>query len=117
MRETRMSGRATPPAGARAVTAEVACGDRPGPSSRPRLGVLDFNPIQYHAPLYQLMTRRARIELDVLFLTDDGHRPVVDPGFGVPVTWDIDLLSGYEHHFLTTSGRRRQALSRVARLV
>ena len=104
-------------AGARAVTAEVACGDRPDPSSRPRLGILDFNPIQYHAPLYQLMARRARIELDVLFLTDDGHRPVVDPRFGVPVAWDIDLLSGYEHHFLTTSGRRRPALSRVTHLV
>jgi glycosyltransferase involved in cell wall biosynthesis len=83
---------------------------------RPRLGVVDFNPIQYRTPLYQLITRRARVELDVLFLTDDGHRPVVDPGFGVPVTWDIDLLSGYEHQFLTMSGRAPSALSRVARL-
>ena len=116
MSETRMSGGATTPAGARAVAAEVASGDRPGPGSRPRLGVLDFNPIQYHTPLYQLMTRRARVELDVLFLTDNGHRPVVDPGFGVPVAWDIDLLSGYEHQFLTTSDRHPSALSRVARL-
>lgn len=94
----------------------VACEDRPGQASRPRLGVLDFNPIQYHAPLYQLMTRRARVELDVLFLTDDGYRPVVDPGFGVPVTWDIDLLTGYEHQFMTMSGRHPAALRRVARL-
>ena len=71
--------------------------------NRPRLGVLDFNPIQYRTPLYQLIARRARVELDVLFLTDDGHCPVVDAGFGVPVTWDIDLLSGYEHQFLMTS--------------
>ena len=116
MSETRMSGGATTPAGTQAVAAEVASGGRPGPSSRPRLGVLDFNPIHYHTPLYQLMTRRARVELDVLFLTDVGHRPVVDPGFGVPVTWDIDLLSGYEHQFLTTSARRPSALSRVALL-
>ena len=54
--------------------------------------------------------------MDVLFLTDDGHCPVVDPGFGVPVAWDIDLLSGYEHQFLTMSGRHPSALSRVARL-
>ena len=85
--------------------ARVACGDRPGQGSRPRLGVVDFNPIQYHTPLYQLIARRASLELDVLFLTDAGHRPVVDPGFGVPFTWDIDLLSGYEHQFLTMSGR------------
>ena len=62
------------------------------------------------------MTRRARVELDVLFLTDDGHSPVVDPGFGIPVTWDIDLLSGYKHQFLTTSGSHPPALSRVTRL-
>jgi glycosyltransferase involved in cell wall biosynthesis len=98
------------------MAAEVACGDRRGASSRPRLGVLDFNPIQYHAPLYQLMTRRGRVELDILFLTDDGHSPVVDPGFGVPVAWDIDLLSGYEHQFLTTSVTHPPAVSRVVRL-
>jgi glycosyltransferase involved in cell wall biosynthesis len=116
MSKTRMSPGATTPAGAQAGVAEVASGDRPGPSGRPRLGVLDFNPIQYHTPLYQLITRRARVELDVLFLTDDGHRPVVDPGFGVPVTWDIDLLSGYQRQFMTTSGRQPAALRRVARL-
>ena len=71
---------------------------------------LHFNPIQYHTPLYQLMARRGRIELDVLFLTDDGHGPVVDTEFGVPVAWDIDLLSGYEHQFLTTAGRHPLAL-------
>ena len=109
-----MSRGATTPEDPPTAAARVACGDRPDPSSRPRLGVLDFNPIQYHTPLYQLMTRRGRVELDVLFLTDDGHTPVVDPGFGVPVTWDIDLLSGYEHQFLTTSGGHSPAWSRMA---
>ena len=115
MSETRMPGGATAPV-AQAVAAEIASGDWPGPSSRPRLGILDFNPIQYHTPLYQLITRRARVELDVLFLTDDGNRPFVDPRFGVPVTWDIDLLSGYKRQFMTTSGRTPGALRRVARL-
>lgn len=87
-----------------------------GQDGRPRLGVVDFNPIQYRTPLYQLITRRARVELDVLFLTDDGHRPFVDPGFGIPVTWDIDLLSGYEHQFLMTSSGCSSARSRMARL-
>jgi glycosyltransferase involved in cell wall biosynthesis len=95
---------------------QVADDDQPGQGGRVRLGVVDFHPIQYHAPLYQLMTRRGRVELDVLFLTDDGHRPAVDPGFGVPVTWDIDLLSGYEHRFLTTSGGHSSARSRMAHL-
>ena len=116
MSEARVPEGTTISAGVQPGTAEVAGGDRPGPGSQPRLGVLDFNPIQYHTPLYQLVTRRARVELDVLFLTDNGHRPVVDPGFGVSVAWDIDLLSGYEHQFLMTSSGHSPALSRVARL-
>ncbi len=72
---------------------------------RPRLGVLAHGPIQYHAPLYQLLASRRNVELDVLYLADRGHHPLVDPGFGVPVAWDIDLLSGYRHRFLTTTER------------
>jgi hypothetical protein len=56
----------------------VACQDPPDQGSRPRLGVVDFGPIQYHTPLYQLITPRARVELDVLFLTDNGHRSFVE---------------------------------------
>jgi len=48
--ETRMSGGATTPTGTQAVAAGITSGDRFVPSSRPRLGVLDFNPIQYHTP-------------------------------------------------------------------
>jgi len=70
---------------------------------RPKLGVLDFNPIQYHAPLYQRLTRRGKVDLDVLYLSDRGYRAAIDRGFGVCVTWDIDLLSGYVQNFLNTS--------------
>jgi glycosyltransferase involved in cell wall biosynthesis len=93
---------------------EVARADRPGEGNQVRLGIVDFHPIQYHAPLYQLIARRARVELDVLFLSD--HAAVVDPGFGVPVTWDIDLLSGYEHQFLMASGKFSSTRSRMVHL-
>ena len=62
--------------------------------------MLDLHPIQYHAPLYRRLTARANVRLDVLYLSDQGLKPVLDPGFGVPVAWDIDLVSGYEHEFL-----------------
>jgi glycosyltransferase involved in cell wall biosynthesis len=116
MGETQISGDAATLTGVRAAVAEVEYDDRPSASSRPGLGVLDFNPIHYHTSLYELMTRRARVELDVLFLGDSGLRPVLDPGFGVSIAWGIDLLSGYEHQFLTTADRRSGAVSRVARL-
>jgi glycosyltransferase involved in cell wall biosynthesis len=69
-------------------------------SGPPRLGVVDFNPIQYHVPLYQELAERDQVQLGVLYLSDRGLRPSFDPGFGVPVAWDIDLLSGYRSEFL-----------------
>jgi glycosyltransferase involved in cell wall biosynthesis len=73
----------------------------------PRLGVLDLHPIQYHTPLYQRLTARANVRLDVLYLSEHGLKPVLDPGFGVPIAWDIDLLSGYKHEFLPGSPSAR----------
>lgn len=71
----------------------------------PKLGILAYGPIQYHTPLYQLLAERENLELDVLFLSDAGYHPVDNDLFGVSVAWDIDLLSGYEHHFLTTAAQ------------
>jgi Glycosyl transferases group 1 len=64
-------------------------------ASRPRLGVLATHPIQYQAPLYQEIARRGMVDLEVAFLSSGGAQPVHDPGFGVMLAWDIDLLSGY----------------------
>jgi glycosyltransferase involved in cell wall biosynthesis len=68
---------------------------------RPRLGILATHPIQYQAPLYQELARRAVVELDVAYLSSTGAEPVHDPGFGITFTWDIDLLSGYRWTELT----------------
>jgi glycosyltransferase involved in cell wall biosynthesis len=84
---------------------------------RPRLGVFALHPIQYHAPLYQQLASRGRVQLDVLFSRDTGSRHGVDPGFGVSVTWNIDLLSGYEHSFLQGSRHRAGRSGAVGRLV
>jgi glycosyltransferase involved in cell wall biosynthesis len=72
----------------------------------PRLGVLDFNPIQYHAPLYQRLSMRGNVHLDVLYLSNHGYSPVFDPGFGATISWNIDLLSNYNHKFLSSNGKR-----------
>jgi glycosyltransferase involved in cell wall biosynthesis len=57
--------------------------------------VLATHPIQYQAPLYQELARRGVVDLDVAFLSSAGASPVHDPGFGVTLAWDIDLLGGY----------------------
>ena len=62
---------------------------------RPRLGVLATHPIQYQAPLYQELSRRGVVDLEVAFLSSRGAEPYRDPGFGVTVAWNVDLLAGY----------------------
>jgi glycosyltransferase involved in cell wall biosynthesis len=85
--------------------------------TKPRMGVLAYGPIQYHTPLYQLLARRGNVELDVLYLSDGGYRPAIDPGFGVPVAWDIDLLSGYAHRFLATAEHPAGRVGRMRALL
>lgn len=70
-------------------------------SSRPRLGVLATHPIQYQAPLYQELARRGAVDLEVAYLSTAGASPVRDPGFGIMLAWDIDLLGGYRSTELT----------------
>lgn len=69
-------------------------------ASRPRLGVLATHPIQYQAPLYQELSRRGVVNLEVAFLNKRGAEPYRDPGFGVTVAWDVDLLGGYRWTWL-----------------
>ena len=71
----------------------------PGPAAltrdRPRLGVLATHPIQYQAPLYAELARRRAVHLEVAYLGRAGSAPCYDPGFGITLEWDIDLLAGY----------------------
>ncbi len=68
----------------------------------PKLGVLDLWPIQYKGPLYRRLASRGNVDVEVLYLSDKGYSATLDSQFGVPVAWDIDLLDGYKHSFLTT---------------
>jgi glycosyltransferase involved in cell wall biosynthesis len=75
--------------------------DAEGSAPLPRLGVFDLQPIQYHTPLYQRLTARSTVALDVLYARQDGFRAELDAaGFGVRIAWDIDLLAGHRHQFL-----------------
>ena len=89
----------------------------PTQQAQPKLGILDFNPIQYHTPLYKLITSRGNIDLDVLFLSDHGYRSAVDPEFGVPVAWDIDLLSDYKYRFLKAGSAPKHRACLTAALI
>jgi len=75
--------------------------------------VLATHPIQYQAPLYQELARRGAVDLDVAYLSSAGATPFRDPGFGVTLAWDIDLLGGYRSTALT----RRPLAGKAAWLV
>jgi len=72
-----------------------------------RLAVLNSHPIQYFAPLYAYLNRDAGLEVTALYCSDFSLRGAVDPGFRQPVSWDVDLLSGYEAAFLGKNAARR----------
>lgn len=68
---------------------------------RPRVGIVTSHPIQYFSPLYDLLSRRGILNLSVTYWNDAGYRPAWDAGFGTVHEWDIDLVGGHRHEFLT----------------
>ena len=58
------------------------------------------HPIQHFCPLWQNLARRPGVELRVFYYSRHGVEGSLDQEFGIKVTWDVDLLTGYMHEFL-----------------
>ncbi len=66
-----------------------------------RLAIITTHPIQYNAPLFELLTQRGIIELKVFYTWGKSVlKNKFDPGFGKVINWDIDLLNGYKYNFI-----------------
>lgn len=65
------------------------------------LAVIETHPIQYHAPVYRELQSRFGISVSAIYASDFSVAGYIDTEFGVSFAWDTDLLSGYEHQFLT----------------
>ncbi|GMV78647.1 MAG: hypothetical protein AMXMBFR79_17770 [Chitinophagaceae bacterium] len=63
------------------------------------LAIIITHPIQYYAPVFQLLAKRCNLKV---FYTwgEDVLKDKYDPGFGKIITWDIPLLEGYEYEFV-----------------
>ncbi len=72
-----------------------------------RLAVVNSHPIQYFAPLYAYLNRDPSLEITALYCSDFSLRGGIDPGFKQAVIWDVDLLSGYQSHFLGERAKQR----------
>ena len=96
------------------------CGDSGVLKQRMRLAVSVSHPIQYFAPVYRALAARDDIDLTVIFHCQAGSQETFDTGFGCTVKWDIPLLDGYKHCFLSsrkrTGGLRLKILHTLVKL-
>jgi glycosyltransferase involved in cell wall biosynthesis len=72
-----------------------------------RLAYFVSHPIQYQAPLLQLIAADPDISLQVFFYSDFSLRAYRDTGFNQLVEWDVPLTEGYDYHFLDCWGSKQ----------
>ncbi|MET0272346.1 MAG: hypothetical protein ABW360_05100, partial [Phenylobacterium sp.] len=68
-----------------------------------RLAIVASHPIQYQAPLFRELSRRA--DVTVFFAHQASASDQSKAGFGVGFEWDVDLLSGYRSQYLRNVAR------------
>jgi glycosyltransferase involved in cell wall biosynthesis len=62
---------------------------------RPRLLLVSSHPVQYATPIFQLLAKDTRVEIQVAYCSMQGAETEIDSDFGVSVKWDIPLLDHY----------------------
>lgn len=62
-----------------------------------KLAIISTHPIQYYAPVFQLLHKRRQIDIKVYYTWGEASVKKYDPGFDKKIQWDIPVLSGY--HF------------------
>lgn len=74
--------------------------------AKTKLAIVTTHPIQYYAPFFKLMAARKNIQLKVFYTWGERAKAeVFDRRFGKLRTWDIPLLDGYEHDFITNTSK------------
>lgn len=72
-----------------------------------RLAIVTTHPIQYYAPLFRALARAPGLHPRVFYTwSQTSSGAVADRDFGSEVRWDIPLLEGYEHEFVTNVAHR-----------
>lgn len=62
----------------------------------------------YQAPLYRLVAAEPSVDFTAIFASDAGALRPTDTGYGRPVSWGVDALSGYRSVFLRRAPRNPQ---------
>lgn len=68
-----------------------------------RLAIIVTHPIQYYAPVFELLTRRKQINIRVFYTWGAQSTEKHDPGFGKKIAWDLPLLTGYDYEWVSNT--------------
>src|SRR5579871_3290700 len=68
---------------------------------RHRLLVIASHVIQYQTPMYRRLAADPRLDLTVAFCSDWGLKSYRDSGFDREISWDTQLLGGFNAQFLS----------------
>lgn len=62
---------------------------------RYRVLLISTHAVQYASPVFRVMARHPRLDIEVAYCSLQGAEGGVDPEFGRTVKWDVPLLDGY----------------------
>jgi glycosyltransferase involved in cell wall biosynthesis len=65
-----------------------------------RLAIIVSHPIQHFVAFYRALAAETDIDLRVIFGSPIGVKPYYDNEMRSQISWNMDLLSGYDHEFL-----------------
>lgn len=70
-----------------------------------KLAIISTHPIQYYAPVFQLLAKQ--IELKVFYTWGEQSLHKYDKGFKQHIEWDLPLLDGYAYTFLKNTAKEQ----------
>lgn len=71
-----------------------------------KLAIITTHPIQYYAPVFQLLHQQKKLEIKVFYTLGEAGLKQFDPGFNRKISWDIPLLQDYPYLFLKNTAKK-----------
>lgn len=70
-----------------------------------KLAIITTHPIQYYAPVFQLLHIRGKLDIKVFYTWGEASARKFDPGFNKKIKWDIPLLEGYPYEWVKNTSK------------
>jgi glycosyltransferase involved in cell wall biosynthesis len=70
-----------------------------------KLAIITTHPIQYYAPVFQLLFKRRKLDIKVFYTWGEASAHKFDPGFNKKIKWDIPLLDGYPYEWVKNTSK------------